>query len=78
MSTIVWVAISGSIMILGILLLVARYLPAHVDLADAIGRFTPPRHPAGAPAGGPAHPAAGLDGSHRLGLWAARTLPPVV
>lgn len=78
MSTTVWVAISGSVMILGILLLLARLLPAHVDLADALGRFTPPRHPVRAPAVGPDRTVGGLDGSHRLGLWAARTLPPAV
>lgn len=78
MSTIVWVAISGSMLTLGIVLLVARALPAHVDLADAIGRFTPPRHPVRAQAGEPDSTIAGLDGTHRLGLWAARTLPPAL
>jgi hypothetical protein len=76
MSTIVWVAISGSTLTLGIVLLLVRVLPAHVDLADAISRFTPPRHPVRAQPAGPDRTVTGLDGAHRLGLWAARTLPP--
>ncbi|MFD6177253.1 MULTISPECIES: type II secretion system F family protein [unclassified Isoptericola] len=51
----------------------ARFLPAHVDLGDAFDRMTPTRHRR-------MQPTAGTDttGKERLGLWAMRALPPAL
>jgi pilus assembly protein TadC len=78
MSSVVWAALGGSVLTLGILLVLARALPAHVDLADAVGRFTPPRHPVRTENTGDRSATPHPDGTHRLGLWAARTLPPAL
>ncbi|WP_125777981.1 type II secretion system F family protein [Antribacter gilvus] len=67
---------SGALVGLALAVLVVRLLPAHVDLAEAIGRVTPARHPGRATsteaAGTPS------DSTERLGAWAARTLPSAV
>ncbi|HEY9563078.1 MAG TPA: type II secretion system F family protein [Nocardioides sp.] len=61
---------AGALLMLGAVLLVARLLPAQVDLAEALGRLTPSRH---------ADLVASTEsttGKERLGVWAIRVLPP--
>lgn len=54
-------------------LVVARLLPAHVDLGDAFDRMTPTRNRTPRPTAN-----ADATGMERLGLWAMRTLPPML
>ena len=61
---------AGALLVLGGVLLVARLLPAQVDLAEALGRLTPSRH---------AELVASTESTsvkERLGVWAIRALPP--
>lgn len=61
---------AGALLMLGGVLLVARLLPAQVDLAEALGRLTPSRH---------AELVASTESTsvkERLGVWAIRALPP--
>lgn len=64
--------VAGALLMLGGVLLVARLLPAQVDLAEALGRLTPSRH---------AELVASTEsssGKERLGVWAIRVLPPTM
>jgi hypothetical protein len=64
---------AGALIGLGVVLLVARALPAEPDLADALARLAPARGRAGAlPA------AAATTGKERVGVWAIKALPPIV
>jgi len=63
--------LSGGLIALGLVLLVARWLPATPDLADALSRLTPTRPRTGAVAA-PAAP----TGKERLGIWAMKAMPP--
>lgn len=62
---------AGALVMLGGVLLVARLLPAHVDLAEALVRLTPSRHQTAVDA-----PDAAASGKERIGVWAIRVLPP--
>lgn len=68
--------VSGGLVGLAVAMLVGHLLPAHVDLAEAIGRVTPTRHPGRA--GVPEASAPPSDTTERLGTWAARALPPAL
>jgi pilus assembly protein TadC len=67
---------SGGLIGLAFGVLVVRLLPTHVDLAEAIGRVTPSRHPGRA--GTPEAATPPSDTTERLGAWAARALPHAV
>jgi hypothetical protein len=60
---------AGALLALGLVLLVARLMPAEPDLADALNRLTPSRGHAAA-----ADPGA-TTGKERIGVWAMRALP---
>jgi hypothetical protein len=62
---------SGALSALGVVLIIARLMPAHADLADALGRLTPAR---GGTTGTTSTAAA--SGKERIGVWAMKTLPP--
>lgn len=62
---------AGALLMLGGVLLVARLLPAQVDLAEALGRLTPSQR---TDLAGTAE--AATSGKERLGVWAIRVLPP--
>lgn len=62
---------AGALLMLGGVLLVARLLPAQVDLAEALGRLTPSRH-----TDLPTATESASSGKERLGVWAIRVLPP--
>jgi hypothetical protein len=68
--------VSGGLVGLAVAVLVGHLLPAHVDLAEAIGRVTPTRQPGRADAPEEATPPS--DTTERLGAWAARALPPAL
>lgn len=61
---------AGALFMLGCVLLVARFLPAHVDLGEALGRLTPSRQ-----ADLVTTPES-TSGKEHLGVWAIRVLPP--
>lgn len=61
---------AGALFMLGCVLLVARFLPAHVDLGEALGRLTPSRQ------ADLVATAESTSGKERLGVWAIRVLPP--
>jgi len=61
---------AGALLMLGCVLLVARLLPAQVDLAEALGRLTPSRH------ADLIATTESTTGKERLGVWAIRVLPP--
>jgi hypothetical protein len=62
--------LAGGLVGLGCMLLVARFLPAEPDLADALARVSTPR------AGSVAKAASAQTTQERLGLWGLRVLPP--
>ncbi|WP_185996637.1 type II secretion system F family protein [Nocardioides campestrisoli] len=62
--------LSGGLLGLGLVLVVARLLPAEPDLADALDRVSSPRR------GAAARAATARTRQERLGLWGLRTLPP--
>lgn len=62
--------LSGALISFGLVLLVARLLPAEPDLADALGRLAPSRNTTSANA-----PVTSPRGKERLGTWALKTLP---
>lgn len=62
--------LAGGLIGLGLMLLVARLLPAEPDLADALARVSATR------AGSTSKPAAARSGTERIGLWGLRVLPP--
>lgn len=76
MSPLTLAIVSGGLVGLAIAVVVVGRLPAHVDLAEAIGRITPSRHPGRTDA--PESPPPPSDSTERLGAWAARVLPPAV
>lgn len=61
---------AGALFMLGCVLLVARLLPAQVDLAEALGRLTPSRQSELVSS------TESTSGKERLGVWAIRMLPP--
>lgn len=61
---------AGALIMLGGVLLIARLLPAQVDLAEALVRLTPSRHRTSADA-----PHLASTGKERVGVWAIRVLP---
>ena len=63
--------LGGALLGLGVVLLVARLLPAEPDLAEALARLTPARP--GARTVGPVTTARGKE---RVGVWAIKALPP--
>ena len=62
---------SGALIGLGIVLLLARVLPAHPDPVDALDRLTAKAAPTRAVA-------AAANRTERLGTWAIRALPPAI
>ncbi|NLD78042.1 MAG: hypothetical protein GX643_15410 [Acidimicrobiales bacterium] len=71
--------LAGALLGLGVVLLVARLVPAEPDLAEALGRLTPTRTraTATATAAGSA-PVPATTGKERIGLWAIKALPPAL
>jgi hypothetical protein len=65
--------LAGALTSAGLVLLVARLLPAHPDLGEALARLTPTRT-----TGTTTTTAAVASGRERLGLWAIRALPPAL
>ncbi len=64
---------AGALVVLGVVLLVVRLMPAEPDLAEALGRLTPARgrnHTLSA--------ASVSTGKERLGVWAMKALPPAM
>ncbi|WP_448071087.1 type II secretion system F family protein [Georgenia yuyongxinii] len=64
----------GALAGVGVVVLLAQLLPAHVELHDAFGRMTPARNRKLADVQTPA----GAGREERLGVWAMRALPPAV
>lgn len=64
---------AGSLLALGVVLLVARLMPAEPDLTEALSRLTPARGRANASVN-----ASASTGKERLGVWAMKSLPPAV
>ncbi|WP_244929241.1 type II secretion system F family protein [Nocardioides sp. W7] len=62
--------LAGGLIGLGLMLLVARLLPAEPDLADALARVSATH------TGTTATPAPAISGTERIGLWGLRVLPP--
>jgi hypothetical protein len=65
--------LSGALLSLGVVLLLARFIPAEPDLAEALARLTPGR--TRATVVGPVTTATGKD---RIGVWALKALPPAL
>lgn len=63
--------LAGGLLGLGLVLWVARLLPAEPDLAEALERLTPARGRAQVLGSGNAP-----EGRERIGVWAIRALPP--
>ena len=64
---------SGALIALGVVLIIARLMPAQADLADALGRLTPARSGTRGPTSTVA-----ATGTERIGVWAMKTLPPAM
>ena len=64
---------SGALLGLGLVLLGVRLMPAEPDLAEALSRLTPARGRANA-----LDPVTTARGKERIGVWAIKTLPPVL
>ncbi|WP_244928507.1 type II secretion system F family protein [Nocardioides sp. W7] len=62
--------LAGGLIGLGLMLLLARLLPAEPDLADALARVSATR------TGTTTTPAPANSGTERIGLWGLRVLPP--
>ena len=60
----------GALLGLGLMLLIARLLPAEPDLTEALARLTPSRITASA------RPTGAGSGMERIGVWTMRVLPP--
>lgn len=74
MTTGLQLALAGGALIgLGVVLLIARLMPAEPDLAEALTRLTPTR--GRTTTGGPVTAA---NGKERIGVWAIKVLPPAV
>lgn len=68
------VLLAGALVGFGAALLIARLVPAHPDLTDALDRLTPSRTPPSTlPTGAGPIPTGRQE---RLGVWAMRALPP--
>lgn len=65
--------VGGALLGLGIVLLVARLIPAEPDLAEALTRLTPTRGRATS-----RQSAVAPRGKERVGVWAIKSLPPTV
>ncbi|MGB0191868.1 MAG: hypothetical protein ACPF9W_12985, partial [Nocardioides sp.] len=65
--------LAGALLGLGVVLLVARLLPAEPDLAEALSRLTPTR--ARTTSIGPVTTATSKE---RIGVWAIKVLPPAM
>ncbi|MBJ7353941.1 MAG: type II secretion system F family protein [Thermoleophilaceae bacterium] len=65
--------LGGAFLGLGVVLLIARLLPAEPDLAEALSRLTPARGRANT-----LGPVTTAKGKERLGVWAIKALPPTV
>lgn len=64
---------AGALIGLGVVLLVARLMPAEPDLAEALSRLTPARGRTDA-----VPTAATATGKERVGMWAIKALPPAM
>lgn len=65
--------LGGAFLGLGVVLLVARRMPAEPDLTEALSRLTPARGRANA-----VDPVTTAKGKERIGVWAIQALPPAV
>ena len=65
--------LGGGLLSLGVVLLLARFIPAEPDLAEALARLTPGR--TRATVMGPVTTATGKE---RIGVWALKALPPAL
>ncbi|MFT4261944.1 MAG: type II secretion system F family protein [Nocardioides sp.] len=65
--------LGGGLLGLGIVLLIARLMPAEPDLAEALSRLTPTRGRADA-----VGPVTTAKGKERIGVWAIEALPPAI
>ena len=65
--------LSGGLLSLGVVLLIARFVPAEPDLAEALARLTPGRTRATV-----AGPVTTATGKERIGVWALKALPPAL
>ncbi|KAB7742932.1 hypothetical protein GA707_14815 [Nostocoides sp. F2B08] len=65
--------LSGALLSLGVVLLLARFIPAEPDLAEALARLTPGRTRANA-----VGPLTSATGKERIGVWALKALPPAL
>ena len=65
--------LSGGLLSLGVVLLIARFVPAEPDLAEALARLTPGRTRATV-----VGPVTTATGKERIGVWALKALPPAL
>jgi hypothetical protein len=65
--------LSGGLLSLGVVLLLARFIPAEPDLAEALARLTPGRTRATV-----VGPVTTATGKERIGVWALKALPPAL
>lgn len=65
--------LAGAFLSVGVVLLIARLIPAEPDLAEALARLTPSRARANTLGA-----AAKARGKERIGVWAIKALPPAV
>ena len=65
--------LGGASLGLGLVLLVARLMPAEPDLSEALSRLTPTRGRANV-----VGPATTAKGKERVGVWAIKALPPAI
>lgn len=65
--------LGGAFLGLGVVLLIARLIPADPDLAEALSRLTPARGQASA-----VGPVTTAKGTERIGVWAIKAMPPAV
>ncbi len=65
--------LGGAFLGLGVVLLIARLVPAEPDLAEALARLTPARGRASN-----VGPVTTAKGKERIGVWAIKALPPAI
>jgi hypothetical protein len=65
--------LSGGLLSLGVVLLIARFVPAEPDLAEALARLTPGRTRPTV-----VGPVTTATGKERIGVWALKALPPAL
>ncbi|MEZ5160069.1 MAG: type II secretion system F family protein [Marmoricola sp.] len=68
--------LGGAFLGLGVVLLIARLMPAEADLAEALTRLTPTRGRANTISSG--GPVTAATGKERIGVWAIKALPPAI